>query len=76
MVTAGTFVALFLGYLVGFAHALWRRAHADYVRTKKSIPALRNNMWSKAWSLTKRAAFMVVVTGLLVWLYFTTGQDT
>lgn len=72
LVGAGTLVALFLGYLIGFAHAVWRRARTDYVRAKQSIPDLRSNMWSRGWSLIKRTTVVVLLFALLLaWIYST-----
>jgi hypothetical protein len=73
LLSTGTLIALVLGYLVGRAHAVWKRAHADYVRTKQSIPGLRTAMWSRWWSMIKRAAVAVAVTVLLVWTYGAVG---
>ena len=61
LLTGGTFVGLFLGYLVGRAHGAWVRARADYARAKDSVPVLRRSKWSLWWSMTTRAALVVAV---------------
>jgi hypothetical protein len=66
---AGTIVGALVGYALGYVHAIWRRARADYVTTKNSVPGLRSAKWSAWWVMVQRGVLAgAVLTGLIAWV--------
>lgn len=56
--TAGVFVALILGWFMGWFTERARRNRSDYVKVKTSIPGLRKTAWS---SIFKASRFIFLV---------------
>jgi hypothetical protein len=62
----GVLVGLVLGYGLGYAAALWRRARTAYLATKAGLPGMRRTMWDQWWTLVGRWSLALVVVGVVV----------
>jgi membrane protein YqaA with SNARE-associated domain len=66
---AGTIVGGFVGYVLGYVHAVWRRARKDYVTTKDSVPGLRSTKWAAWRAMVQRGVLAgAVLTCLIAWV--------
>ena len=60
--TAGVTLGIFIGFVVGVAFAVARRAWVDYTKTKASLPGLKTT----AWAMTRTSAGRFAIAGVLV----------
>jgi hypothetical protein len=73
--SAGTVLGVVFGYLVGYIHAVWRRARADYKTVKASVPSLRTAKWAAWRSMVQRGTVAAaILTGVVVWLFTSASQ--
>jgi hypothetical protein len=67
--TAGYLLGLLVMYGVGYWHAVWRRARADFKETKSKVPVLRSGVWEAFGKLVRSGAIVVIVLALaILWL--------
>jgi hypothetical protein len=60
VIGTGSVIGLTLGYLLGWIHAIWVRARADYLGARKAVGGLRTAKW-RAWRRLVLSGSLVVV---------------
>ena len=66
--SAGLMLGLAIGFSLGYAVAVARRAWADYRKTKAAVPGLRKDAWSLiGWALTKGGLVTLLIVAAVAW---------
>ena len=64
--TASLILGALLGFPLGFATAVMKRANKDYKVTKASVPGLRRSFWTSFRQVVKWGTVCIAIVGLLV----------